>query len=361
MALRPLAEFSQPREQWFALWGPPPAPSPSLLFCALYARPGGDEATWASIISHAAELRERYPLARILLAGDANVHLSYVVDHDQPCTCLHCRQRAADRAIEAALEAAGLRAFNPVAPTHISGHSIDLVLGARGRAVPVRVQPDYVGGSDHKLVLADVPCTLAAPLCLGFGRVFWASGAEWEGGLLEDSSLLDHLAALVEGAADTPALKPDWFGGVATRAERRALVDVAAWARDAVYALTGHAVGATKALRKPAGARAGGRTPLNPASFADHMAYKHAVDVALWETRRQAVSRYVHLRSVSPAAAEKFLSGYFPGAARFPVQLVDPSTAASLSPTELGRRRRKRFDGSSAERFSRGRGRSGPS
>ena len=47
------------------------------------------------------------------------------------------------------------------------------------------------------------------------------------------------------------------------------------------------------------------------------------------------MSRYVHLRSVSPAAAERFLSGYFQGVARFSVQLVDPSTAASLSPTEM--------------------------
>ena len=43
----------------------------------------------------------------------------------------------------------------------------------------------------------------------------------------------------------------------------------------------------------------------------------------------------VHSRSVSPGAAERFLSGHFQGAARFSVQLVDPSTAASLSPTEM--------------------------
>ncbi|CAK0847649.1 unnamed protein product, partial [Prorocentrum cordatum] len=148
-------------------------------------------ATWASIISYAAELqlRARYPLARVILAGGANVHLAYVVAHDQSCACLHCRQRAADRAIEAALEAAGLRAFDSVAPT-------------RGCIL-----------ISLRLVLADVPFAIAAPLCLGFGRVFWASSSEWEGELLEVSSLLDHVASLVEGAADAPRFLSGYFHG----------------------------------------------------------------------------------------------------------------------------------------------------
>ncbi|CAK0790141.1 unnamed protein product, partial [Prorocentrum cordatum] len=243
-------------------------------------------------VAHALDQRSRHPLARVILAGDANVHLAYVVAHDQSRARLHCRQRAADRAIEAALEAAGLRAFNPVAPTRVPGHCIDLVLGVVGNPIPARVHPDLVGGSDNRLVLADVPCAIAAPLCLGFGRVLWASGSEWEGGLLDVSSLLDHVAALVEGAAGAPAMKPD--------------------------------------CQKQMRARAGIRAPLNPASFADHMAFKHAVDMALWEKRRHAVARHVHLRSVSLAAAERFLSGYFQGAARFSVQL-DAAEAARLS------------------------------
>ena len=75
-------------------------------------------------------LEARYPLVPIIIAGDANVHLTYLAqhEHDAGCRCLHCRQTVADRDIEQQLLRAGLLAHNPLCPTHTSGTVIDLVL-----------------------------------------------------------------------------------------------------------------------------------------------------------------------------------------------------------------------------------------
>ncbi len=128
-----------------------------MLVCGFYSRPGGDEEPWAKIVSEARTLMEQYPHATTVLLGDANIHLSAVVEHAVGCSCLHCEQTPADQRIEALIHAAGFEAVNPAVPTHSSGTTIDLILSRPGVLPGAVVHPHYIGGSDHKLVYVTSP------------------------------------------------------------------------------------------------------------------------------------------------------------------------------------------------------------
>ena len=134
----------------------------------------------------------------------------------------------------------------PLFPRTSSGTCIDIFIGHRSAPLPVTVIPEFVGLSDHRLVLLDAPLQCTAPWAAGFGRVAWTSGPEWDAGLAAVTGTLSSLAAAVEDAITCAWLRPQWGGGRATRLQRRAVVNVAAWARDAVYTLVGHVAGATK-------------------------------------------------------------------------------------------------------------------
>ncbi|CAK0877688.1 unnamed protein product [Prorocentrum cordatum] len=334
--LRPVPDFSSNREQWFEVWGGGAAPSPAVILCAFYPKHGGDTDTWKSIVAHAALCRHRYPRARLILGGDANVHLDYLADHVEPCSCAHCKQSPADREIQQWLVAAGLGAFNPPAPTHVSGTCIDLFIGMRDSPLPVKVLPDFIALSDHRLVMAEVPCQFTAPWAAGYGRVAWTSGPRWDEGLREISGTLSALSESVEAITCAPWLQPPWFGGRASRVPRRAVVNVAAWARDAAYTMVGHAAGATKAIGgKRRLSQTIARRLLNPACFTSHQEFKLEVARAAWGERRRAVHRYLHLREANPGAAERFLSSFFQVRTRFEVRLSDPSTGAALTPSAM--------------------------
>ncbi|CAK0798006.1 unnamed protein product, partial [Prorocentrum cordatum] len=249
---------------------------------------------------------------------------------------LHPSVVGADREIQAWLDDAGLRAYNPPLPTHVSGTTIDLFLGPAEANLPVSVFDEFVGLSDHKLVQVDVPFSPALSRSAGFGRVSWTSGDEWASALESISDLLGALADAVEQAARSTRLRPPWFGGSATRLQRRAVLNNAAWARDATYVLVGRAAGAAKVSR--VGTREGRahpRAPLSPASFPTHEAYKSAVETAAWQERRKAAHRYLSLRDTNAGAAERFLTGVFKSSARFDMQLVDESSGAALSTDEV--------------------------
>ncbi|CAK0875342.1 unnamed protein product [Prorocentrum cordatum] len=216
-AVRFVPEASSAREQWFEVWPSASARSPCLVLCAMYPVHGGDRDTWSSIVAHAAEFQAKYPLARLLIGGDGNVHLTYVVSHAVTCRCLHCSQRGPDRDIQALLDRANLRAFNPPKPTHSSGTCIDIFIGLRGDPLPVQVVEDFIALSDHKLVLLDAPCLVEPHLAAGFGRVAWTSGAEWEASLSEVAPTLAALAHAVELLLESQWLRPAWHGGAAER------------------------------------------------------------------------------------------------------------------------------------------------
>ncbi|CAK0871094.1 unnamed protein product, partial [Prorocentrum cordatum] len=331
--LRPLPDLSSNREQWFEVWGDGPRQGPAVVFCAFYPRHGGDTDTWRSVVAHATLCQDRYPHARVLLGGDGNANLDYLVDHPELCTCAHCKQSSADKETQQWLEAAGPLAFNPPTPTHVSGTCIDLFVSVRASPLPVHVQPDLIALSDHRPVIAEVPCQFAAPWAAGLGRVAWTSGPQWDEGLREISSTLEALSRCVEEVSSASWLRPQRFGGSATRLQRRAVVNVAAWARDAVYTLVGHAAGATKVMGGKRQATA--RKLLGPASFASHHEFKMEIARAAWGERRRAVHRFLHLRTVNPGAAERFLSGFYQMRKRFDVRLADPTTGATMPPPEM--------------------------
>ena len=100
--------------------------------------------------------------------------------------------------------------------------------------------------------------------------------------------------------------------------------------------VVGHAAGATKVMggkrRIP---QATARKLLDPASFASHQEFKLEVARAAWGERRRAVHHSLHLREVNPGAAERFLSGFFQVRKRFDVRLSDPTTGATMPPSEM--------------------------
>ena len=335
-AVRCVPEASSAREQWFEVWPSASARSPCLVFCAMYPVHGGDRDTWSSIVAHAAEFQAKYPLSRVLIGGDGNVHLTYVASHAATCRCLHCSQRGPDKDIQALLDSANLRAFNPPKPTHSSGTCIDIFVGVRNDPLPVQVVDDFIALSDHKLVLLDAPCLVEAHLAAGFGRVAWTSGAEWEAGLSQVAPTLAALAHAVEQLLGSQWLRPAWHGGSATRLHRRAVLNTAAWCRDAVYTIVGHGSGAVRfvggAARKRVPAAA---PPLDPSAFVSFAEFKLAAEEAAWRQRRKAVHRYLRLRELNDGAAERFLSGFFKDTDRFDIQLVSPETGRTQSTSEM--------------------------
>ncbi|CAK0904656.1 unnamed protein product, partial [Prorocentrum cordatum] len=331
-ATRPIHDFSSSREQWYELWSDGQVDAPTCIICAMYPVHGGDLDTWVSIVAHAGVLRAKFPRARLLVGGDGNLHLDYVVSHGAGCRRLRCHQRSKDKLIQEWLDSAGSRAFNPPSPTHVSGTCIDLFLGSRHDPLPAHVVDEFVGLSDHRLVLIDVPCRATAQNSAGFGRVAWTSGEEWETGLREVASTLQALATAIETVGTSQWLRPPWYGGGATRLQRRAVLNVAAWARDTIYAMVGHASSATRTTGVASRSRdTSRRPPLDPSPYPSHEAFREAASAAAWQERRKAVHRYLDIRETNAGAAERFLSGFFRSTAKFDIQLVDSITGHALS------------------------------
>jgi hypothetical protein len=92
----------------------------------------------------------RLSQARFILAGDASVHLSGLVDHFDECSCCHCKQSHVDVQIGILIRSSGLKASNPPFPTHCSGTVLDLVLSDEELSLPVEVVGDFLAQSDHR-------------------------------------------------------------------------------------------------------------------------------------------------------------------------------------------------------------------
>ncbi|CAK0852658.1 unnamed protein product, partial [Prorocentrum cordatum] len=337
--VRPLLDVSSARVQWFEVWtsssGTTAASGPSLVFAAVYPAPGGDVETWSAILGELTRLRSRFPHASFLVAGDANIHLSHVLSHRPGCGCCHCHQSPEDRDIEAMLCAASLIACNPPVPAHDSGTCIDLVLADLGQQISVAVKEAVAVASDQRLLCWSMPRQCDRSAHVGFGRVSRRTDSQWDDALSAVEPLLQFAASAVELCVHAPWLRPPWSGGQASVAQRRVLLDVAAWSRDVLYTLAGHAAGVTRAVTSAASRKR--RRPVGPApaDFSDHQAFKKAATQAAWDARRGAAQRFLHLRALSPGAAERFLSSFFAGQDRFEIALADPATGRVFSADEM--------------------------
>ena len=267
----------------------------------------------------------------LLVAGDANIHLSDILMHQPGCSCCHCRQSQEDRTIEAMLSAAGLFACNPPVLTHDSGTCIDLVLAGPGQAVSVTVKEAVAMCSDHRLLCWSLACQCDRSMHVGFGRVSWRTDSQWDHALEAVAPLLQAAASSVELCVHAPWLRPPWSGGQASVAQRRALLDVAAWSRDALYTLVGHAAGVTRAVSSAASHKRRRPSGPAPADFSDHQAFKRAATQAAWDARRGAAQHFLQLRASNPGAAERYLSSFFNAQDRFEIALADPATGQALS------------------------------
>ena len=149
----PLEDLSSDRVLWCRCVGKQKNGKDNILIlCAFYAAPGGDLETWEFILSTFRTVRRKFSNAQVILAGDANIRLKKIVRHPPSCSCLHCKQPAMDAKIEKLIEEAGLVVLSDGTPTHMSGTIIDLVLAPREMRGGVTVEPEFNGGSDHKLV-----------------------------------------------------------------------------------------------------------------------------------------------------------------------------------------------------------------
>ena len=174
-----------------------------------------------------------------MLLGDGNVHLTYVVEHLDSCTCLHCRQSAADAAIQAMLSRAGLVSCNPQMRTHESGNIIDLILTPRPEMVIASVLDRTVGNSDHWMVYACIPLSCVVTEKTQVGRVGWSKQG-WDDALFSVEQSLAALVDITKTLLSMAMLRPRSLGGQLDVSFRRSVLDAAAWARNLLYVIAGH-------------------------------------------------------------------------------------------------------------------------
>ncbi len=276
----------------------------SLPVTGFYAKPGGDEDTFSELLRGHRVMRARFPHSSILLMGDANVHLSHLVEHPVACACLHCRPTPADRRTEAALQAARLTAWNTRDPTHASGTVIDLGIGDTGQPRRIITDDVWIAGSDHHLIYTQMSERVQVDFAASLGRIAWAPAADWDAAPPEIKGLLEHTAVCVERASNVTALRPASQEGTIRKEWRRQVLDAAAWKRDVMYTCLGAAMSCVCV-------RGSKRRRLDEHNDTDD---SHAT------TR---------------AAAERFLSAQMTTTSQFTIALVDPEKQLPLSPEQM--------------------------
>ncbi len=303
---------------------------PALIIGAIYPAPGGDLATWQQIINEHLTLRERYRNARIIIAGDGNVHLSDVLKHDLGCRCLHCRQGRNDRTIEQLLKDAGLAAFNPAVKTHVSGTAIDLLIGMLHEPFPVTVCPDDIGLSDHSLVAGRPEVRLEISFKTSLGRVCWAHGDEWDTVLDKAAPLLRQAVRAVQSATE------EIQSSEAIPVKRRRLIlDSAAWVRDAIYCVLGHCGCLVKMCGKPPAHLQNNRVwpsaVPKPSDYTSYEVYKAAMAKFNIGIKTTTLDKFLQLRACDKGQASRFLSSLFNKSKAFEIALTDEDTGDILS------------------------------
>ena len=306
--VRHLSTVGDDRRLWFLIQSCDGA-LPWLL-CAVYGPPGGDVAFWSTLLAERSSILCDERCSHTIIAGDANIHLSGLVNHPPPCSCCHCKQSGVDAAVECLLRQAGFVCWSPPdSPTHASGTIIDLVLSDApplGSVVAVAA-PGCVALSDHGLVSCCLPVRVSTNFKTGFGRVAWSSSTDWDDALADFDPHLQALAAVFEEVHASPILL-----GLASqlkqRRRHRAILDACVWLHDAWYAMIGHLAGLVR-VRERAGSHHGGASRLQRLPPGAHIDDFHtAVQQAEWSHRRRAVFRYLELRAHDQSDAARYLS-----------------------------------------------------
>ena len=247
----PLEDVGSARRLWLSVW--PVSNATPWLLCAITAPPGGDTTFWSELLSERRMLTARRAYQHVVIAGDANTHLPYLVHHPPACSCSHCNLSSADKHIATLLRDSGLIAFNPVdTATHISGTIIDLVLSDASCPIyNLKVLPPHsVARSDHGFLLFYLPLTIAVSYEEGFGRVAWASSLDWGDAIGAINEPLLQLAKLTEALADNVALLK-WADSRTQPRRRRALLDAVVWLRNCWYCIAGHLAGTVTIANRP--------------------------------------------------------------------------------------------------------------
>ena len=315
---------------WITLCSSPGDDAPvSFVLGAIYPAPGGDIPTWNKITQDFLHLRTRFPGVKIVIAGDANIHLTGLLQHDDSCRCLHCRQVPNDRLIQAQLLRLGLFASNPPTPTHASGTCIDLFL-TTAEDLPSRIQvlQEQVGLSDHSMVIANFSCSFRLVLSLSIGRVSWSHHDLWESALESMSQLL------LESSTAAKAAREELEAASCMPAKRRrAILDAAAWIRETIVVVVGHSSSLVRA-----GVRGGTRMPAQetlrppkPQDFDDYDSYKQAVKRFDGQLQDQVVRKYMQLRAQDPNSAKRFVSSHVAKSREFQIALSDEDTGHLMS------------------------------
>ena len=334
-AVTPIEEFGGARHLWLAIHGKMSSRGgPAIVMCGVYGAPGGDRETWSSVLSDLYAVRLRWPGAAVFVIGDVNFHIAGYLDHPAQCHCAHCKQSASDRAIEGEVRKAGLVPYNPNVPTHDSGSAIDLVLAPEGAPLVVDVSREVVGASDHRMVLCSVFREVSYRYACGIGRVAWVHQGEWDVALRKVEPVLKALADSIESLVGVPAMAPPSAGGTASRRQRRALLDLAAWVRDVVYVVAGHSANMVRHSSGKPPLRMAAPTMERPESYSDYAAFKQAAAEAIWAQQRAAAAKLLRLRVEDPAEAERYLSCIFRRQEPAAIQLVDPLSGHPLSHSE---------------------------
>ena len=108
-----------------------------------------------------------------------------------------------------------------------------------------------------------------------------------------------------------------------------ALFDGAAWARDVIITLVGHAAGATRAVASARRPRVKSPRLEDPEAHADHDSYRRAVARATWSSHRVVITKYAQLRRDAPNEAERYIARYFSAQHAFEIALVQPGSGES--------------------------------
>ena len=258
--------------------------------------------------------------------GDGNIHLASVVVHPKPCTCSHCKQSSADRAVEKMFMRRRIQVLNPVGErTHDSGTIIDLLICSHN--VPILpavavLTPRSILNSDHGAIIATFSLKVLADYSRSFGRVAWSGQSDWATSLSILEPLLHKLALIVEALAGDSifvALAQDRK----QVGRRRELLNSLFWLRNAWYTLAGHLGGNVRvSAPRQQYSSASRRTALEKA--------KEEVDRRTWTTWKE----YIGLRNTDKNLAIQYLSKVVKPKQPFRIHLLDEDTGAPLDTDE---------------------------
>lgn len=299
-----------------------------------YAAPGGDEETWKTVLDYVDEIRRESRHAKVALLADGNVHFTGLVTHEEACGCLHCRQIPADRRIQSCCENSGMLIRNDGNPTHISGSVIDVVLTPFDLPCDCWTGLRRVGESDHFPVFAQFSFGLVLDSTCQLGRVLWSTEDVWEEALAAVAVELQEVSEAISEILEDSSFRPSQYGGSASKAFRRNIIDGAAWARNFLYVLAGHCAAAIVVM-KPKPTLSKSWLLARPTDFDSYPEFKHAVNQRSWAEQQQATRKFLVLRETNPSLASGWISKAIASNTESSILLVSQETGRPLRAHEM--------------------------